>query len=596
MTSALRLFVVAFVAAATITVSSAPPSAASRPTAVKATPHRVTPYRVGRPVTPDTNIRSTSGYAAWMIDEFLAAQTPLPALGRAFISAEQADGVNARVLLAIAVLESGYGNSLIARSKRNLFGYHAYDRDPFRYASHYPTYQASIAAVAKALKTDYLSPAGRFWGGLPTLRGVNLAYASDVRWAQKIAYLANVVDASISTLRERGISFRGPRLHGRLVAQSKVTVTVAWHGRRSAILPSGLTFAARWTPIAVAENSVLEPAPLPAPAWAPIAGVKRTASRGAGTVTLAVRAPALPGIWRLDLDPRDVGGGLLPAKDHPSIASLVVRVGAPAEASLGLRVAPDGQLVASVTASGTTAVGDPAGTAAASTRKLGSARSILEAWSLPLDPSLPLAQLAGMPLPAGLLPGRAVATEFAAPMTPAVVVVRLGGVVPAGVHAVPAVMLATRTAGGTLTLAPVPVVDPRTTVAAGTTAAARPPVAPTAGPAIALGSVPGAAAVLVPTAVASASPPTVGELATAAPQVLLRTLDAVAGRPADLTDDQLALDSGPARAGASATRLPAGIRLAIAALIPADATAADARTLIASWLPVLAPPSEMAPK
>ncbi len=595
MTSALRLFAVAFVAAAVITASSAPPSAASRPAAVKATPHRVTPYEVGRPVTPDTNIRSTSGYAAWMIDEFLAAQTPLPPLGPAFITAEQTDGVNARILLAIAILESGYGNSLIARSKRNLFGYHAYDRDPFRYASHYRTYQASIEAVAGALKTDYLSPSGRFWGGLPTLRGVNLAYASDVRWAQKIAYLANAIDASITTLRERGILFGGPQIRGRLVAQSKATVTVAWHGRSGVKLPAGLRFAARWTPIAVAENDIASPPAPPPPAWALVAGDKRSVTRGSGTTTLTVTTPALPGLWRLDLDPRDAGGGLLPVTDHPTIASIVVRVAAPAEATLGLGISTDGQLVASVTASGRTAIGGPAPAAAASLLKPSITTPILEAWSLPLDPSLPSTQLAGVSMPAVLPPGRTVTAEFAAPATPGVVVVRLGGEVPEGVHAVPAVMLVTQKGDGTLALSPLPVTDPRTISMASASAAKGAPVAPSTGLAIAPGSAPGAAGILVPDALAAASPPTVGELANPAPEVLLRTLDAVAGRPADPTDDQLAIDAATSGAGAIATGLPTGLRLAVVALVPADAASADPRTLVATWLPVLAASSEMAP-
>lgn len=595
MTSVVRFFAVAFLAAAVVTATSAPPSVASAPTAVKVAPRRVTPYRVSRPVTPDTNIRSASGYAAWMIDEFLAAQTPLRALGPAFVSAEQADGVNARVLLAIAVLESGYGNSLIARSKRNLFGYHAYDRDPFRYASHYPTYQASIAAVAKALKTDYLSPTGRFWGGLPTLRGVNLAYASDVRWAEKIAYLANVIDASITTLRERGISFAGPRIRGRVVAGSKATITVAWYGRPGATLPSELRFAARWTPIAVAENDVAAPPALAAPAWALVAGDKRSASSGSGTASLAVAAPQLPGLWRLDLDPRDVGGGGLPASDHPSISSIVVRVAAPAEALLGLGISSDGRLVASVTASGTAAVGGPSPAAGASVLRPATTTSILEAWSVPLDPSLPSTRLAGAPLPAVLPPGGTITATFAAPPTPGVIVVRLGGAVPAGLHAVPAVSLVTWTAGGPPVLAPVPVVDPRTIVGARASSSAGSPVAPTTGLAVAPGSVPGAAGVLVPDALAAASPPTVGELATAAPQVLLRTLDAAAGRPADPTDDLLAINVSPGGTGPSATGLPVGIRLAIVALIPPEATAADPRTLVAAWLPVLAASSVVAP-
>ena len=39
---------------------------------------------------------------------------------------------------------------------------------------------------------DYLSPNGAFFHG-PTLRGMNVDYASDPLWAAKIARIANTV-------------------------------------------------------------------------------------------------------------------------------------------------------------------------------------------------------------------------------------------------------------------------------------------------------------------------------------------------------------------------------------------------------------------
>ena len=56
--------------------------------------------------------------------------TGLQGLGQYFYEAEQAYGVNSVFLLSIAILESGWGESTLAQTKNNLFGYQAYDNDP----------------------------------------------------------------------------------------------------------------------------------------------------------------------------------------------------------------------------------------------------------------------------------------------------------------------------------------------------------------------------------------------------------------------------------------------------------------------------------
>src|SRR5665811_1741994 len=112
----------------------------------------------------------------------------------------------------MCIRDRGWGTSSIAQAKHNLFGYGAYDRDPFRYATRFPTFAAGIAAVSKQIRAKYLSPDGRWWRGFPTLRGVNRFYASDPFWADKIVVLANAIDQVVLTLRERGLQFGPPRL------------------------------------------------------------------------------------------------------------------------------------------------------------------------------------------------------------------------------------------------------------------------------------------------------------------------------------------------------------------------------------------------
>src|SRR6187549_531133 len=92
-------------------------------------------HRVTKRITLDTRLLSHSGASAWAIDEYLAAHSTLPPLGSSFMAAERNYGINARFLLAAALHESGWGRGAIARIKHNLFGYNAYDRDPFRFAS-----------------------------------------------------------------------------------------------------------------------------------------------------------------------------------------------------------------------------------------------------------------------------------------------------------------------------------------------------------------------------------------------------------------------------------------------------------------------------
>lgn len=141
--------------------------------------------------TPDTPLTLPSGLDAPTIDAFLAA-TPLAGLGGAFLAAERGHRVSARFLVAVAVNESAWGRSRLARDKHNLFGWGADDRDPYGDAASFPSFTACIDAVSAAIARDYLSPSGRFYHG-PTLRGVAVDYASDRRWPDKIAAIAQEI-------------------------------------------------------------------------------------------------------------------------------------------------------------------------------------------------------------------------------------------------------------------------------------------------------------------------------------------------------------------------------------------------------------------
>ena len=114
----------------------------------------------------------------------------------AFYNAEQKYSINGIFLAAIAIHESGWGTSIIAKDKNNLFGYKAYDSDPYNSSAEFITYEDGINTVAKALSKNYINMAGtkmygdeltvgKYYNG-STIAGVNTRYASDKGWALKV--------------------------------------------------------------------------------------------------------------------------------------------------------------------------------------------------------------------------------------------------------------------------------------------------------------------------------------------------------------------------------------------------------------------------
>ncbi len=537
----------------------------------KIEPRSMTTYRVGRPVTPNTDVLSTSGYAAWMIDEVLGATTSLPRLGSAFLAAERRQGINARTFVAHAMLESGWGTSAIARVKHNLFGYGAYDRNPWRYATRFRSYRQGILAVAKKVREGYLSPDGRYWYRFTTLRAMNRYYASDVRWADKIAVIANSLDRLVVTLKERGVHFGPLALAGRPVAGAPVSLEVAWRARPGAVLPPAIRFAVRWTPMAVVEASDGAPDAAPASTWTI---VKRT-NRPGRVLRLGLTAPSQPGLWRLEVEARDSDGAPLPKSDRPAIRPLTVRVAAEREASIGLAVDPDGMLAATVTNLGR----EPIEAAGAGTP------TVVEAWALPLDPSLDAHLLAEIPLDASIAAGGATVVRLAAPATPSVVAVRLAGDGGAIGRVLPAAALVTGEPAGPPVLAPLDVASPRDDALLGRTP-----------PAGRITTIPATEPGTISLAVADAAPAQDPGLAVAAmegppgrPRLLVRSIAVEPSRAAEPLQTLLELTADPATpARFEITGLPAGVRLVMAGIAGADGTPADPATLFLAWVPVAA--------
>jgi beta-N-acetylglucosaminidase len=141
--------------------------------------------------TVDTDLTLPSGETAQNLDNFLQG-TALQGLGDAFMAAEQSYHVSARYLLAHAIEESAWGTSRIAQDKHNLYGYGADDAHPYEDAYTFPSFAACIDFVARMVAKNYLSPSGQFYHG-PTLRGMNVCYASDPNWADNIALIGRSI-------------------------------------------------------------------------------------------------------------------------------------------------------------------------------------------------------------------------------------------------------------------------------------------------------------------------------------------------------------------------------------------------------------------
>ncbi len=113
-----------------------------------------------------------------------------------FYNMDKKYNMNGVFLASMAIHESGWATSTISKDKKNLFGYGAYDRSPYASSFSFETYAEGIELVAKVLVKNYInetgtpiyegeSAKGSYYNG-PTVAGVNVRYASDENWNNKI--------------------------------------------------------------------------------------------------------------------------------------------------------------------------------------------------------------------------------------------------------------------------------------------------------------------------------------------------------------------------------------------------------------------------
>lgn len=128
--------------------------------------------------------------------------TNLLGLGADFKKAEEDYGVNAILLMAMAKHETGNGQSELFLKKNNLFGFNAYDYDPYNQAKDFKSPGESIDTVAKHLKENYLNPKGAYYKGIST-DAIGIHYATDPDWSKKVNWMMiEVAQSMIDTFNE----------------------------------------------------------------------------------------------------------------------------------------------------------------------------------------------------------------------------------------------------------------------------------------------------------------------------------------------------------------------------------------------------------
>ena len=141
------------------------------------------------------SFRTKTNYNIDNINHYLEKNTSssskLYKTGELFIKYQDLYGINASLMLAIGINESGWGNSNIAQTKNNLFGLNAVDQTPGESANYFKTVEDCINDYAYTwLSYGYVQPGDtRFKGAnLGTKsEGLNVHYASDTYWGEKAA-------------------------------------------------------------------------------------------------------------------------------------------------------------------------------------------------------------------------------------------------------------------------------------------------------------------------------------------------------------------------------------------------------------------------
>ena len=161
----------------------------------------------------DTPLNKPSGFSA---EQFKKALTDSKDVNKIFQNnseyfyyIEKEYNINGIFVAAIGIHESAWGTSRIAKNKYNLFGYGAYDSNPYNGAYTFSSYSESIDLIARVLVKYYINPAGtsiydgqvasgKYYNG-NTISGVNKKYATDTNWGNAVYKYMQYLYGKINT-------------------------------------------------------------------------------------------------------------------------------------------------------------------------------------------------------------------------------------------------------------------------------------------------------------------------------------------------------------------------------------------------------------
>ncbi len=135
---------------------------------------------------------SASSYNSFLQANGIGSESKLWNQGQTFVDAQNKYGVNALLLFAEAVNESGWGKSSYALDRNNLFGVSAYDDDPNQ-ARYFNSVEEAIYYQASVLLREYCDTEDyRFFGSHFGNKGsgIGVKYASDPYYGYVISSLA----------------------------------------------------------------------------------------------------------------------------------------------------------------------------------------------------------------------------------------------------------------------------------------------------------------------------------------------------------------------------------------------------------------------
>lgn len=124
---------------------------------------------------------------------YVLDSTGLEGLAAKYIAEADEHNINVIALVAISILESGWGNSKRAQNSNNIFG--------LEVSRKFKSKEECIEYTTELLDTKYLTKGGRFYRGT-TLTDVNYYYCTNKKWDYKVASIMQYIKKSIMGYRD----------------------------------------------------------------------------------------------------------------------------------------------------------------------------------------------------------------------------------------------------------------------------------------------------------------------------------------------------------------------------------------------------------